>query len=614
MRTSSHRNEAIGDFGHAPKAPSALAHVLFAIVCFAGLQATGWQVTTQWLARRLEHQAALGPPLFELGIVRAYAPWRHRQWRAQLREVHRGAAIARAAGRLSELSTFLAVVLSVAATGRRARQSRNRINQLHGSAAWATRADVERAGLFAGEGVVVGHWMDGRKLRVLRHDGPEGVLCFAPPRSGKGIGPVQSTLLTWRHSALVLDPKGENYAYTSGWRASLGQRVYCLNFSATPGETAAFNPLDSVRVSTEHEVADAQRLAQMLVDPDGKQADGQNAHWAETSTALLTGAILHALYRHRERVLRASLRDVADELSDPMRTHAEVLMDWLNFQHSATAVSGWVGTHPVVAAAAREQLNREERERAAVLSSTVAKLALFRDPRVTANTARSSFAIEEIMDGNVPATIYLVISPADIQRLRPLVRLLVDVVMRRLVETMKFETSSTSAHKHRLLLMLDEFPMLGNMPVFTETFAYCAGYGIKTYLIAQDYEQIRATYGNRETISSSCNIWTAYAPNKLETAQLLAARLGKTTVLRRSRRQGRHGGVDEQEVGRDLKSADEVMRLQQARKRDGRVIAAGEMLIFAHGRPILGRQPLYFLDPITRNRRGMNPAPTCHEC
>ena len=53
----------------------------------------------------------------------------------------------------------------------------------------------------------------------IRHDGPEHVLCFAPTRSGKGVGLVIPTLLTWAGSVIVHDIKGENHGLTAGWRA-----------------------------------------------------------------------------------------------------------------------------------------------------------------------------------------------------------------------------------------------------------------------------------------------------------------------------------------------------------------------------------------------------------
>ena len=89
----------------------------------------------------------------------------------------------------------------------------------YGSARWATNAEVRRAGLLQPDGVILGrHGRD-----YLRHNGPEHVLCFAPTRSGKGVGLVVPSLLTWPGSAIVHDIKGENWQLTAGWRARFGR-------------------------------------------------------------------------------------------------------------------------------------------------------------------------------------------------------------------------------------------------------------------------------------------------------------------------------------------------------------------------------------------------------
>src|SRR2546426_261421 len=67
-------------------------------------------------------------------------------------------------------------------------------------------------------GVSVGAGGGGRTLHYLRHSGPQHVLAFAPSRSGKGVGLVLPTLLSWPGSCVVNDIKGENWALTAGWR------------------------------------------------------------------------------------------------------------------------------------------------------------------------------------------------------------------------------------------------------------------------------------------------------------------------------------------------------------------------------------------------------------
>src|SRR3546814_905463 len=110
-------------------------------------------------------------------------------------------------------SGFLGCASAVAGSLWRARQSRHVTT--YGSARWATKREIDRAGLLRDGGVLLGR----KRWRYLRHDGPEHVMAFAPTRSGKGVGLVIPTLLSWTGSAIIHDIKGENWRLTAGWRA-----------------------------------------------------------------------------------------------------------------------------------------------------------------------------------------------------------------------------------------------------------------------------------------------------------------------------------------------------------------------------------------------------------
>src|SRR6267154_526887 len=238
----------------------------------------------------------------------------------------------------------------------------------HRRARWADTKEVRRAGLLGPDGVVLGRLGD----RYLRHDGPEHVLCFAPTRSGKGVGLVIPTLLTWPSSTIVHDIKGENFQLTSGWRACFGP---VLLFDPTNQASAAYNPLLEIRKG-DCEVRDAQNIADILVDPEG--ALERRNHWEKTSHSLLVGAILHVIYAEADKTLAG----VANFLSDPSRPIEATLNAMLATPHLGERA------HPVVASSARELLNKSENERSGVLSTTMSFLGLYRDPVVAKVTGR----------------------------------------------------------------------------------------------------------------------------------------------------------------------------------------------------------------------------------
>ena len=583
--------------------------VLSAVVLLLLVTATSVGVS-QYLARAYNYHPALGTPV----AGRWYWPWAWVGWYGAEAErqplLYRKALGGGLLGLAGGLFLYFIGITMYQRTGRGN-------SHLHGSAHWASKEEIEASGLMADGGVYVGGWQDGRTLRYLRHNGPEHILVFAPTRSGKGVGIVLPTLLSWPASVVVLDIKGENWSLTSGWRQRhAGSRV--LRYApGEPEDTVRFNPLAEVRLGTPYEVSDVQNLATMIVDPDGR---GLNDHWAKTGHALLVGGILHCLYVERQRGGLATLAGVAGLLSDPARPIEAIFQEMLETEHTGA------GVHPVVAASARDMLNKAENERSGVLSTAMSFLTLYRDPIVAQNTAVSDFTIRDLMSHDQPVSLYVVVGPNNKDRLKPLLRLLVNQIVRTLTEKMEFAGGrSTKHYRHRLLLLLDEFPSLGRLDVFQESMAYIAGYGIKALLIVQDLAQLYAAYGRDESIVSNCHVRVAYAPNKIETAELLSKLTGTTTVLKQSvsvsgKRLGPVlGQVQEsvQEVARPLLTPDECMRLPGAQKAsdpshpDGKIVRAGDMLVMVAGHaPIYGRQILYFLDPVFQARARLLAPPT----
>jgi type IV secretion system protein VirD4 len=164
------------------------------------------------VAWKLSYQPELGQPWFEfLPGVPVYFPpaffwWWYAYDAYAPRVFVEGAYIAASGG-------FISIAAAIGMSVWRAREAKNAAT--YGSARWAVPSEIRAAGLAAPDGVVLGQF----EREYLRHDGPEHVLCFAPTRSGKGVGLVVPTLLTWPGSCIVHDIKGENWTLTSGFRA-----------------------------------------------------------------------------------------------------------------------------------------------------------------------------------------------------------------------------------------------------------------------------------------------------------------------------------------------------------------------------------------------------------
>ena len=210
---------------------------------------------TQWAAAMLAYQPQLGAPWLVVGELPPYRPWALFGWWYHY-EAYAPEVFDRA-GALAGASGFLGCAAAVGGSLWRARQKG--LVTTYGSARWASVREVEAARLFGEVGLFLGR-LGGR---YLRHDGPEHVLAFAPTRSGKGVGLVVPTLLSWTGSAIVHDIKGENWQLTAGWRSRFS---HCLLFNPTDARSARYNPLLEVRRGVD-EVRDVQNIADVLVDP-----------------------------------------------------------------------------------------------------------------------------------------------------------------------------------------------------------------------------------------------------------------------------------------------------------------------------------------------------------
>ncbi|MGE3871359.1 MAG: conjugal transfer protein TraG [Parvibaculaceae bacterium] len=540
--------------------------------------AGGMWASTQWAATMLGNQPRLGEPLVMLVGHPIYHPWRLFEWWFAYEAY--APAVFRKAGMLAAGSGLAGTAVAIAGSLWRARQ--NQMVTTYGSARWANPEELGYSNLLANSGVFLGRLAK----EYLRHDGPEHVLAFAPTRSGKGVGLVIPTLLTWPGSAVIHDIKGENWQLTAGWRSRFS---HCLLFNPADPRSARYNPLVEVRKGVT-EVRDVQNIADILVDPEG--ALERRNHWEKTSHALLVGVILHILYAEEEKTLAR----VATFLSDPSRSIERTLKIMMTTNHLGTDEKPRV--HPVVASVARELLNKSENERSGVLSTAMSFLSLYRDPIIARNTEACDWRIRDLITARRPVSLYLVVPPADLSRTKPLVRLILNQIGRRLTE--KLDGQPGKSDRRRLLLMLDEFPALGRLDFFETALAFMAGYGIKAYLIAQSLNQIVKAYGENNAILDNCHVRIAFAANDERTARRISDALGTATELRAQRNYAGHRlapwlahvMVSRQETARPLLTPGEVMQLP----------ADEELVLVAGLPPIKAKKLKYYADTNFRGR------------
>lgn len=371
---------------------------------------------------------------------------------------------------------------------------------LHGAARFAKEGEIRRAGFRADNGIVVGK----KGGKFLTFGGSEHCIVEAPTRSGKGVGIVIPNLLSWRDSIVVLDVKRENWDATAGFRQKFGQAVYLFNPTDPEGRTARYNPLGYIDCADPDQVViELQKIATMLfVAPERGEPFwtdsartafvGVGAYLAVADLPFTIGAIYRLMTTGDTRgYFRKVLDDRALDLSQGCRN---ALADF---------TSGADNTF------------------AGIVQTVTSKLSLWLNPRVDAATEESDFDLRELR--TKPMSIYLGVSPDELDRVAPLYNLLfqqlIDLNVRDLPDT---DTPL------QVLVILDEFARIGRAQVIASAFSYVAGYGIRLLPVIQSRSQLRAVYGEHvaNEIVANCGVEVAFTPKELRVANELSERIG----------------------------------------------------------------------------------------
>lgn len=328
-----------------------------------------------------------------------------------------------------------------------------------------------------------------------------------------------------------------------------------------------------VRLKTKYEYVDAQIIADILTDPgEGKGRD----HWITQASSLLVAIILHTCYEKSKKGEVASLGHVMDFFNDPTKPILDRILDLTKFNHSDdpeffntiydSSQNAGVnpGTHPIVSRTAAEIINKDPRESSGIISSCITAITLYKDPIIRKNTSAVDFRINDLMNAETPVDLYIIIEAKSISVLSPLIRILISQLIGVLCP--KMENPDKMPHKHKMLLMLDEFPAFGKIPLLEKAFAYIAGYGMKAVIIAQGINQFRQTYGDKNMILENCSTSVFYTPQATDkaTAELISSVLGKRTLKTKNKSfkalKLDTGNISENKIARELLTPEEVMR------------------------------------------------------
>lgn len=466
----------------------------------------GLQLATQMFAWTYGFDAVLGPGLPLSEEAKAYPPWRILAWRKAFGEAHPEAFSSSAL--LIMLGTMAGLGAGALTRGDAARR------RIRG---WGGMAEARKAGLRSGAGCALG-LMQGKLLATIDM---RPTLVTGGTRSGKGRGHVTPTLLLWNESVLVHDPKKELWRVTAGWRSRFSHALY---FDPRDPASARWNPLSEIRPGP-GELAQVQRLVAILSDPGGVRDD--EAIWDKAASEILEAVILHVLYTAEDagktlltvRELLADLDDTADGMVKTL--------------HRAGA-DGKPETHPFVRTAVKGYAAMHDRFRTSVQGTARSYLKWLAGDDLERALSTSDFALGDLTSAASPVSLYIQVAPADAAALRPLVRLLFYAAAQALT-VHEAEDAAGRPKRHRLLMLMDEFPLLGRVSFFEKSLRLLSGYGVKVMFVAQSLNDIVETYGTNNTILDNCAVYTAFSaldPLTQDKVSKLTGTIGETRESR----------------------------------------------------------------------------------
>jgi type IV secretion system protein VirD4 len=386
-----------------------------------------------------------------------------------------------------------------------------RKKSLHGEARFANTREMKKAGLFGTNGIIVGKW----GKRFVMCAASLHALVKARTRGGKGIAVVIPNCLNWRDSLVVNDPKQEAYDLTSGYRYMYGQECYLFNPVARDYKTHRWNPLGYISDDPNFRIDDIQKIAAFIF-PD---IEGQDPIWTSSGRSLMLGTVLYLIETPGLPVTFGALLRTVTQQEEAGVFFKRIIQERIDEGNPLSQVC---------MSALNDFVSTSEATRTSIRKTFSARFELFNNPLVDAATAANDFDFRDLRKKRM--SIYIGISPGDLDRLSPLLNLFWQQLTD--INTME-RPEQNPALKHEVLLLPDEFTAMGKIKAISKGVAYLAGYGLRLLPIIQGMAQLREVYGDdaAETFGINLGLQIEFAPaqHDNDTAEEISKALGDQT-------------------------------------------------------------------------------------
>jgi type IV secretion system protein VirD4 len=399
------------------------------------------------------------------------------------------------------------------------------------------------------------------------------VLVDALTRGGKGLLAI-SQLLTWPHSVVVLDIKGELYDATAAYRKTKGP-VFVIDPEAVGNQ---FDPLHGR--TTERQLYAA---AKYLLYEAGER----DPIFIERAIRMLTQLFLAGREENKQ----------AGHDKYRLLPYAGQLMNLPINQVAAhlRSINPLLATKFLSALYDPEKDYDEKRFLTSCWETATSRLYPIMTDEILRCFNGSDFTAEGLMTSKTPITVYLKLPEADLKALSPVVRLISQTIIHDGISTYDKRKGEGC---FPLLLLLDEAGRV-KIPDLDEYATTVVGRQISLWVAIQSIKQLDI-YGeaNAETLLDNMDTQIFYR-QKGATARYLEREVGYRSAYSRST-SSREGGYETQGMAEQRVPLWTANQFKQMRDED--------IIVFHHNLPpFLARRMSWLEHPILRKRKAMEP-------
>lgn len=451
----------------------------------------------------------------------------------------------------------------------------NKNPNIHGNARFASEKEIEKEGLFKQVGIFIGKFAG----KYIFFGGNEFVYLAAPTRSGKGVSLIIANCILWFNSLIVNDIKGENYTYTSAFRKYiLRQKVFYFNPWKEDSKTHRFNPYFYVSRNPNLIVKDLTFMSLCFYpeDPD----PGKN-FWPQQAGGLFIGLSLLVL---ETEGIPHTIGEVMRQGTGYGKSCKDHLEEMLAKKEYSTACRSYLGMF----------LANSDDVMKNILSSFSAPLQMWNSPLIDNATSANDFDFGLLRKEKM--TVYLHTAAGDVAQVAVILNLLFSFALRENIGVLPEQDASL---KHNCLFLLDEFPAIGKISIIEKSVGFIAGYGMRLFLICQNYPQLEKVYGKEgaANLYSNMGMRIFFAPDEYDDAEYLSKSLGtKTTAIH-----------NESVNNKDKPFSGQVSRSENSSLSPEKLMEADEIMAMGQSKALLHRVGMrfflfdrikYFTDPM----------------